>query len=512
MSGDNTGLPHAVPENPDGPSCTTLSPNPETFEVDRTGTDADSGGRSVPLSPDLVALHDLVDLVDDPDGEALALWYAEHINAGSIVVHGADPSPSLFSAFRPLERIPPEAWRDLTVEWACCVALPKEYHDIVPLVRPAWRRLHIARADVLADPAVARDAAAGARLLITFVTAWMLAQWWRERATLPADWWLPVEEWWSAKPELRPDVMETSGWLGDCVRDGSLATYMLGYDGSMATPPSVTWEAASDRVDPSAGLVNLGVNWDVAAYDPELAETLRPRWATAYVEFCAVRQRYRETWGRLYEHVHTGDSPAEHRDSPDWYTYAEVVARYLADCREPGRAWPVPNDAWGWLRASSAVRHRRLRISGPAPSRMMVAAALTGDRPQDAAISPELLKALKDVRFSKEDVERLLSPSAAFRGVAVERPTAEEPGLTGRKGMGGPPRKYPWDALGAAFGAWLHEQPGRAELKNKAHQDALAELARHLGCRPPERSSAQPYIRLWLEGYRAFLASLDAEG
>jgi hypothetical protein len=74
-----------------------------------------------------------------------------------------------------------------------------------------------------------------------------------------------------------------------------------------------------------------------------------------------------------------------------------------------------------------------------------------------------------------------------------------------RKGVGGAPRKYDWDALGAAFGAWLHDEPGRDWLGGEAHTRALAELAAELEIEAPDRTTAQPYFGRWLKGYRAFL-------
>jgi hypothetical protein len=65
-------------------------------------------------------------------------------------------------------------------------------------------------------------------------------------------------------------------------------------------------------------------------------------------------------------------------------------------------------------------------------------------------------------------------------------------GRAAGKGAGGAPRKYPWDVLGAAFGAWLHQEPGRADLEERHHLKALGELATRLGPDVPERS---PRIR-----------------
>lgn len=193
--------------------------------------------------------------------------------------------------------------------------------------------------------------------------------------------------------------------------------------------------------------MNLGVTWDVAAHVPELAEALRPRWVAAYVEFRAVRQRYRETWGGLYDRLLEDDSQAGHRgDDRNWCTYTEVVDRYLASCRETGRGSRVPDDAWGWLRASGAVRQRLLRISGPRPSRMVVMSALTDGHPRHAAIGPELLEALEEVGFRREDVERLLPLSTALLVAPVERPADGAPGPTGRRGVGGAPGSTPAQA------------------------------------------------------------------
>ena len=106
------------------------------------------------------------------------------------------------------------------------------------------------------------------------------------------------------------------------------------------------------------------------------------------------------------------------------------------------------------------------------------------------------------------DLRAALARDRAAGGEAPE-PAGEPGARPDRKGVGGAPRQYPWDELGAAFGAWLHEQPGRDRLRPKAHLDALAELAGALGCEVPDRNTARPYLKLWVKGYRAFLAMLE---
>jgi hypothetical protein len=74
---------------------------------------------------------------------------------------------------------------------------------------------------------------------------------------------------------------------------------------------------------------------------------------------------------------------------------------------------------------------------------------------------------------------------ATDAGATASPPAVTEP--KSRKGVGGRPRKYDWDKLGAAFGAWLHQENYRDRLDERFHLDALAELAGLLGCGVPDR-------------------------
>lgn len=84
-------------------------------------------------------------------------------------------------------------------------------------------------------------------------------------------------------------------------------------------------------------------------------------------------------------------------------------------------------------------------------------------------------------------------------GVEVADPVAA-------KGKGGAPRRYDWDKLGAAFGAWLHDEPGRDLLAPTEHLAALHTLCDLLGSPQPERQTAAPYLTRWLKAYRIFNA------
>ena len=109
------------------------------------------------------------------------------------------------------------------------------------------------------------------------------------------------------------------------------------------------------------------------------------------------------------------------------------------------------------------------------------------------------------IRFDEQDVLRFF----AEREARLAPPAPPDPAGGDRRGAGGAPRKYPWDELGAAFGAWLHQEPGRDQLSASKHLDALAEIAGELGSEAPDRSTASPYRKAWLKGYRAFVAVLD---
>jgi hypothetical protein len=88
---------------------------------------------------------------------------------------------------------------------------------------------------------------------------------------------------------------------------------------------------------------------------------------------------------------------------------------------------------------------------------------------------------------------------------AEEAPTQPEPPqLPGT--TRGRPRDYPWDEVGAAFGAWLHQEPGRPGLRFRVHYDAVVDLLHELGhAGTPDQETVRPLVKRWKAGYLATL-------
>ena len=92
---------------------------------------------------------------------------------------------------------------------------------------------------------------------------------------------------------------------------------------------------------------------------------------------------------------------------------------------------------------------------------------------------------------------------------ATPRPAAHGP-VSQPKGKGGAPRKYPWDKVGAAFGAWLHDEPGRARLPFRVHYAAVTDLLHLLGCNgTPDQETVRPLVRAWADAYLTTLGSRE---
>jgi hypothetical protein len=117
---------------------------------------------------------------------------------------------------------------------------------------------------------------------------------------------------------------------------------------------------------------------------------------------------------------------------------------------------------------------------------------------------PDSGLAVADVEWDGDELRAALAKEfATDAGATASPPAATKP--KDREGIGGAPRKYPWDELGAAFGAWLHEEPRRDQQRPSQLLEALADIAERLGREAPNRTTAQPYLNRWLKGYRAFV-------
>jgi hypothetical protein len=91
----------------------------------------------------------------------------------------------------------------------------------------------------------------------------------------------------------------------------------------------------------------------------------------------------------------------------------------------------------------------------------------------------------------------------------AQAPTPSQPAKQ-KKTAGGRPRGYPWDEIGAAFGAWLYEGQGRTRLTPTEHHKVICNIAQKLNIDPPpDKNTTPPYILRWIKGYLAFFG--DAE-
>jgi hypothetical protein len=214
----------------------------------------------------------------------------------------------------------------------------------------------------------------------------------------------------------------------------------------------------------------------------------------------------------------TAPPPGKDEPSPVYVPFALARANVM-------KALDYPDDAaaeWlrqaaldGRVRARFSERHLKmhptnLRLAGHPANLTEAERALPYPQPisplDDLKRSPAAMAEHHIIHETEWDAGQLRAALGA--SVSTEpTPASAQPAAVkaDRKGIGGRKRKYPWDELGAGFGAWLHDQTGRAGLGDNEHLDALAALAHELGCEPPPRQTAQPYLAKWLRGFSAFL-------
>jgi hypothetical protein len=101
-------------------------------------------------------------------------------------------------------------------------------------------------------------------------------------------------------------------------------------------------------------------------------------------------------------------------------------------------------------------------------------------------------------------------PALALQRLATADLDAPQGSQGAPPAKGGAPCKYPWDQIGAAFGAWLHDGNGRARLPFPEHHDAVLELAAALGAEgTPDQETVRRYVKIWKAAYLATLGKPD---
>jgi hypothetical protein len=73
-------------------------------------------------------------------------------------------------------------------------------------------------------------------------------------------------------------------------------------------------------------------------------------------------------------------------------------------------------------------------------------------------------------------------PGLALQRLAAANPAAAQREAGASPARGGAPREYPWDEIGAAFGAWLHESPSRTRAQVPAALRCSDRAGARTGC------------------------------
>jgi hypothetical protein len=158
-----------------------------------------------------------------------------------------------------------------------------------------------------------------------------------------------------------------------------------------------------------------------------------------------------------------------------------------------------PDGFWLWLR--QGLLAGKIRPAGPAEARKLLAQPWL---PDSLDASSEVYAALKAVSFFEAEVMALLPDlTRVLEGVRPAQAEGEAP-VRGRQNKRGAPRKYRWDEAGAAFGAWLHDQPGRAEIGFREHLGVIQAIMHALGDETPDEESIRRYWRRWVDGFTTF--------
>jgi len=169
-----------------------------------------------------------------------------------------------------------------------------------------------------------------------------------------------------------------------------------------------------------------------------------------------------------------------------------------------------------WLQREVGTIRSRL-VPGGMSQRETVTAARRGRK----VPAPEYERNLADLilrLLASKATQNWPVPAETILSLATLDP-AELPALTLQrlmaaappaKGKGGAPQKYPWSKIGAAFGAWLHEKPGRAQLPFPKCYDAVVDLMYRLGeAEPPDKETVRNYVKEWKAAYLATLGRPD---
>jgi len=203
----------------------------------------------------------------------------------------------------------------------------------------------------------------------------------------------------------------------------------------------------------------------------------------------------------------TARSPGQDEPSPVYIPFVLARAEAAEALGHPGDAaaeWLRQAALNGRVRVRFSDRHVKmhpinLRLAGHPANLTEEERALPYPQPisplDDLRQGPAAMAAhhiIHETEWQAGQLRAALGASGAT-GTAPARPAKSD-----RK------RKYPWDAFGAAIGAWLLDDPRRVRSNDEEFLDALERFAARLGCEAPPRTTAQPYIHEWVKGFRAF--------
>lgn len=205
--------------------------------------------------------------------------------------------------------------------------------------------------------------------------------------------------------------------------------------------------------------------------------------------------------------VSTAPPPGKDEPSPVYIPFALARANVMKalDCPDDAAAeWLRQAALDGRVRIRFSERHLKmhpinLRLAGHRANLTEEERALTYPQPisplDDLKRSPAAMAEHHIIYETEWDAGQL---RAALGASGATSTAPARPAKADRR------RKYPWDAFGAAIGAWLLEDPKRVRLTDADFLDALERFAARLGCEAPPRATAQPYFEEWVRGFHAF--------
>jgi hypothetical protein len=105
-------------------------------------------------------------------------------------------------------------------------------------------------------------------------------------------------------------------------------------------------------------------------------------------------------------------------------------------------------------------------------------------------------------RYDKNTIDQYTKAILQYAGENVDSRSSLQ---DAEKNKGGSPRRYNWDVAGAAFGAWLHDQPSILDMPQPEKRKKVDAVLAELGFMTiPDPKTVDRYIEMWIKGYRVY--------